>query len=112
MPKAMITAFATLAALTFAAQTASGQEREAMPPTITVSSNGSVDYVPDIARVQLGIRAQAASASAAAATVNQTVAQVVAAIQRQGIGAGRSKPPVTVSNIASRSRRRSSKALW
>ncbi len=83
--KAIITAFATLAALTFAAQTASGQVREPMPPTITVSANGSVDYVPDIARVQLGIRAQAASASAAAATVNQTAAQVVAAIQRQGI---------------------------
>ncbi len=87
MPKLIIAAVATLATLTLAAQTASGQERGPMPPTITVSANGSVDYVPDIARVQLGIRAQAASASAAAATVNQTAAQVVAAIQHQGISA-------------------------
>ncbi len=85
MPKIIIAACAALAALTLAPQIARAQEKEPRPPSITVSASGSVDYVPDIARVQLGIRAQAASASAAASMVNQTAAQVVAAIQHQGI---------------------------
>jgi uncharacterized protein YggE len=49
------------------------------------TATGSVDYVPDIARMQIGIRAQASTASAASNAVNQTATQVVAAIERQGI---------------------------
>lgn len=79
------TIVAAAAMLTLAAQTASAQERGPMPPSISVSATGSVDYVPDIARMQIGIRAQAASAAAASAQVNQTAAQVIAAIEKQGI---------------------------
>jgi uncharacterized protein len=83
----MKTVFALLAmvALSLTAQVAFAQERGPRPPTITVSATGSVDYVPDIARMQLGIRAQAPSASAAANMVNTTANQVVVAIERQGI---------------------------
>src|SRR5579872_5369477 len=68
-----------------AAQAALAQEREPRPPAISVTATGSVDYVPDIARMQIGIRAEAKSAAAASNSVNQTAAQVVAAIERQGI---------------------------
>lgn len=74
-----------LAFVVLLAQHANAQEKEPRPPTIVVSATGSVDYVPDVARVQVGIRAQAATASAAANSVNQTAAQVVAAIERQGV---------------------------
>jgi uncharacterized protein len=80
------TIVAAAAVLTLATQAASAQERGPMPlPSISVSATGSVDYVPDIARMQIGIRAQAASAAAASAQVNQTAAQVIAAIEKQGI---------------------------
>jgi uncharacterized protein len=72
-------------ALALCAQTALAQDREPRPPTISVTATGSVDYVPDIARMQIGIRAQASSAAAASNSVNQTATQVVAAIERQGI---------------------------
>ena len=51
--------------LTVLPLTASAQDKEMKPPTISVSASGSVDYVPDIARMQLGVRAQAATAAAA-----------------------------------------------
>lgn len=68
-----------------ASQAALAQEREPRPPAVSVTATGSVDYVPDIARMQIGIRAEAKSASAASNSVNQTAAQVIAAIERQGI---------------------------
>jgi uncharacterized protein len=83
--KRVFALLAIVAALSLTAQIALAQEREPRPPTIAVSATGSIDYVPDIARMQLGIRAQAPSASAAANTVNMTANQVVAAIERQGV---------------------------
>jgi uncharacterized protein YggE len=71
--------------LAFGATTARAEDSGPRPPTISVSASGSIDYVPDIARVQLGIRAQSPTASAAASSVNQTATQVIAAIERQGI---------------------------
>ena len=77
---------ATIAvALALSAQTAFAQDRDPRPPAISVTATGSVDYVPDIARMQIGIRAQASTAAAASNSVNQTATQVVAAIERQGI---------------------------
>lgn len=64
---------------------ASAQDKETRPATISVSATGSVDYVPDIARMQLGVRAQASTAAAAADMVNRIAAQIVAAVERQGI---------------------------
>jgi uncharacterized protein len=80
--RTLVTLAVTLA---LCAQSALAQDRGPRPPNISVTATGSVDYVPDIARMQIGIRAQAASAAAASNSVNQTATQVVAAIERQGI---------------------------
>jgi len=55
------------------------------PPTISVSGTGSVTYAPDIARISLGVRAQSASAAAAANMVNARAATVVGAMHKLGI---------------------------
>jgi uncharacterized protein YggE len=78
-------AIATAFLVVNAGQAALAQEREPRPPTISVSANGSVDFVPDVARMQIGVRAQASSASAAVSSANATAAKVIAAIERQGI---------------------------
>jgi uncharacterized protein YggE len=55
------------------------------PPSITVSGQGSVAYSPDIARVSLGVRAEALTAAAAAASVNARANDVVSAMRKLGI---------------------------
>jgi len=55
------------------------------PPTISVSATGSVDFVPDIAQLTLGIRIEAPTAQAATNTVNQRASQVIAALRSTGI---------------------------
>lgn len=55
------------------------------PPTISVSGTGSVTYAPDIARISLGVRAQSASAAAAANMVNARAAAVIGALRKLGI---------------------------
>jgi len=57
----------------------------AQPPTISVGGSGSVSYAPDMARISLGVRAQSASAAAAANMVNARVASVVGALHKLGI---------------------------
>lgn len=57
----------------------------AQPPTINVSGSGSVTYAPDIARISLGVRAQSASAAAAADMVNARAAAVVGAMHKLDI---------------------------
>ncbi len=87
-------AVAALAATSLAPVQARAQGREMMggmmmtrPPSITVNASGNVEYVPDIARMQLGVRNEAPTATAAAEGVNTTAAQVIAAIERLGIPA-------------------------
>jgi uncharacterized protein len=55
------------------------------PPTISVTSTGSVTYVPDLVQMSLGVRAQAASAADASAQVNAAAQSVVAALRRAGV---------------------------
>ena len=71
-------------ALLVGAPVAAGAD-PAQPPTISVSGSGSVSYAPDIARISLGVRAQSASAAAAANMVNVRAASVVAALHKLGI---------------------------
>lgn len=54
-------------------------------PQITVTATGSVDYVPDKARVTLGIRADSVSAASAVDTVNKNAAAVIAALRARGV---------------------------
>ncbi len=56
-----------------------------MPSQISVAASGTADYVPDTARVMLGIRAESASAASAIDTINKNSAQVIAAIKGLGI---------------------------
>jgi hypothetical protein len=55
------------------------------PPFISVSASGSMSYAPDIARVSLGVRAQSATASDAAAQVNARAQAVVTQLRSMGI---------------------------
>ena len=57
----------------------------AQPPTIVVGGSGSVSYAPDIARISLGVRAQSASAAAAANMVNARAASVIGALRKLGV---------------------------
>ena len=82
--KKNITMTATALALLLVAPVAAGAD-PAQPPTISVSGSGSVSYAPDIARISLGVRAQSASAAAAANMVNVRAASVVAAMHKLGI---------------------------
>jgi uncharacterized protein YggE len=56
-----------------------------MPAQISVVANGTVEYVPDTARVTLGIRAESPSAATAVDTINKGAAQVIAAVKAVGI---------------------------
>jgi len=56
-----------------------------MPAQITVAATGSVDYVPDRARVTLGIRASSTSAATAVDTINKNAAAVIAALKARGV---------------------------
>lgn len=55
------------------------------PPAIVVSGYGSADYVPNIARLTLGVRAEAPTAAAASSQVASSAQAVVAAMRRLGI---------------------------
>ena len=57
----------------------------AQPPMISVNGSGSVTYTPDLARISLGVRAQSASAAAAANMVNGRAATVIGALRKLGI---------------------------
>ncbi len=52
---------------------------------ISVSASGSQEYVPDIARVTLGIRADSPSAATAVDTVNKNSNQVIASLRAAGV---------------------------
>jgi len=53
--------------------------------TISVTAAGSVDFTPDIARVTVGVRAEEATAAAAAKSVNARAQAVVDALRKLGI---------------------------
>jgi uncharacterized protein len=55
------------------------------PPELAVTAAGSVDYVPDIAKLSLGIRADSPSAATAVDTINKNTASVIAALRAQGV---------------------------
>ncbi|MBV8264119.1 MAG: SIMPL domain-containing protein [Candidatus Eremiobacteraeota bacterium] len=55
------------------------------PSQISVTATGSVDYVPDKARVTLGIRADSPSAATAVDTINKNAAAVIAALKARGV---------------------------
>lgn len=59
-----------------------------MPQQITVVATGTVTYVPDIVRVNVGIRAESPSAASAIDTINKNSAQVISAVKALGINAG------------------------
>jgi uncharacterized protein YggE len=52
---------------------------------ISVTATGSVDYVPDKARVTLGIRADSPSAATAVDAINRNSASVIAALRARGV---------------------------
>lgn len=53
--------------------------------TISISATGAAEYVPDIARVTLGIREEASTADSAAKAVNVRSQQVISAIRSAGV---------------------------
>ncbi|MBC5825065.1 MAG: SIMPL domain-containing protein [Candidatus Eremiobacteraeota bacterium] len=57
------------------------------PPSISVTATGSVSYVPNIARLSLGVRVESSSAGSAAAAVNARAQAVVNALRNGGIAA-------------------------
>ena len=95
--KKLLTIGLSCAALSVSAGTALAQPTMPMPPmpqmhtmmhdfqNITVVATGTVEYVPDIARMTLGVRAQASNAASAADSINRTAAQVIAALRSAGI---------------------------
>ncbi|HXN09196.1 MAG TPA: SIMPL domain-containing protein [Candidatus Acidoferrales bacterium] len=58
-----------------------------MPQEISVVASGAAEYVPDVARVSLGVRADSPSAASAIDTINKNTAQVIAAVKALGIPA-------------------------
>lgn len=58
-----------------------------LPQDISVVATSEVEYVPDIARVTVGVRSDSPSASVAIDTINRNAAQVIAAVKAVGIGA-------------------------
>jgi uncharacterized protein YggE len=58
-----------------------------MPQEISVVASGAAEYVPDVARVSLGMRADSPSAATAIDTINKNTAQVIAAVRALGIPA-------------------------
>jgi uncharacterized protein len=53
--------------------------------TLSITGTGSVEYAPDIARESFGVRAESASAAAAARSVNEHAQAVIAALRKMGI---------------------------
>lgn len=61
--------------------------QSAPPPTIAISANASVDFIPDIAKLTLGVRVEAPAAQQATNSVNQRAGRVIAALHALGISA-------------------------
>jgi uncharacterized protein YggE len=57
------------------------------PQEISVVATGAAEYVPDVARVTVGVRADSPSAANAIDTINKNSAQVIAAIVALGVKA-------------------------
>jgi len=57
------------------------------PQEISVVATGEAEYVPDVARVSVGVRADSPSAATAIDSINKNAAQVITAIKALGIGA-------------------------
>lgn len=53
--------------------------------TMSISATGAAEYVPDIARITLGIREEASTANSAANAVNVQSQQVISAIRNAGV---------------------------
>lgn len=54
-------------------------------PTIAISASASVGYIPDVAKLTLGVRVEAPSAQVATNAVNQRAGRVIAALRSLGI---------------------------
>jgi uncharacterized protein len=83
MKRQTLLAFTTAIALSGSMAPALADAAKA--PTISVSGSGSVTYAPDIAHISLGVRAQSATATAAANTVNTRASSVIGALRKEGI---------------------------
>jgi uncharacterized protein YggE len=57
------------------------------PQEISVVATGAAEYVPDVARITIGVRADSPSAASAIDTINRNSAQVIAAVQATGVKA-------------------------
>jgi len=97
MLRTFVSSALACAALIAAAQAATAQTTMPMPmhmmpmhtpQQITVVATGTVSYVPDVVRVNVGIRAESASAASAIDTINKNAAQVIAAVTALGISPG------------------------
>jgi uncharacterized protein len=58
-----------------------------MPQEISVVATGAAEYVPDVARISVGVRADSPSAATAIDTINKNATQVIAAVKALGIAA-------------------------
>ena len=58
-----------------------------MTQEISVVATGVAEYVPDVARITIGIRADSPSAASAIDTINKNSATVIAAVQAAGVKA-------------------------
>lgn len=61
--------------------------QSAPSPTLAISANASVDFIPDIAKLTLGVRVEAPAAQQATNSVNQRAGRVIAALRALGISA-------------------------
>ena len=58
-----------------------------MPQEISVVATGAAEYVPDVARITIGVRADSPSAASAIDTINKNSASVIAAVAAAGVKA-------------------------
>ncbi len=59
--------------------------QSATSPTIAISAHASVEYIPDITKLTLGVRVEAPAAQQATNAVNQRAGRVIAALRALGI---------------------------
>ncbi|MDQ2817556.1 MAG: SIMPL domain-containing protein, partial [Candidatus Eremiobacteraeota bacterium] len=83
--KAALGALGAAIACAFSASLSAADSTPSQPPSISVSATGSVSYVPNIARLSLGVRAESPTAGGAAADVNGRAQAVINALRRSGI---------------------------
>ncbi len=82
---ACIAALTAAIALGLSGAPAAADPRSSGPPLLSVTGSGSVTYAPDIARLSLGVRAESASAAAAAKSVNVRAQAVISGLRKLGI---------------------------